>query len=198
MTLVGALEEARQEIESAKVLGDNRKLLELIEEQSVSDLIVAILGGMNIRPPGLPIISNVTGEFYPMGPEVEPEMIQLLGKQVASPVQFVKGLNTLYRAGADYVALLPMIGGQIIGRILLPKPFRSCSIFPNDEKAYSLSDQYMYGPSFLVAPVTLPEARTKSVYLPAGTWTDFWTEETITGPKQIIVSAPLAQIPLFG
>ena len=65
-----------------------------------SEALAKILSGMNIRPPSLPIISNVTGEFYPMGPGVEPEMIQLLGKQVASPVQFVKGLKTLYQAGA--------------------------------------------------------------------------------------------------
>ncbi len=65
-----------------------------------SEALAKILGGMSIRPPSLPIISNVTGEFYPMGPGVEPEMIQLLARQVASPVQFVKGLNSLYRAGA--------------------------------------------------------------------------------------------------
>ena len=65
-----------------------------------SEALGKILVGMSIRPPGLPIISNVTGEFYPMGPGVEPEMIQLLAKQVASPVQFVKGLNSLYQAGA--------------------------------------------------------------------------------------------------
>ncbi len=59
-----------------------------------------VLRKMNIRPPALRIISNVTGEFYPMGPGVVPEMIGLLEKQVYSPVQFVKGLNTLYDAGA--------------------------------------------------------------------------------------------------
>jgi acyl transferase domain-containing protein/NAD(P)-dependent dehydrogenase (short-subunit alcohol dehydrogenase family)/acyl carrier protein len=65
-----------------------------------SEALTKILGRMSIRPPSIPIISNVTGDFYPMGSGVEPEMIQLLGKQVASPVQFVKGLNTLYQAGA--------------------------------------------------------------------------------------------------
>jgi acyl transferase domain-containing protein len=59
-----------------------------------------ILGTMNIQPPVTPIVTNVTGEFYPMGPGVVPEMIGLLGKQVSSPVQFIKGLNTLYDAGA--------------------------------------------------------------------------------------------------
>ncbi|MBP1598401.1 MAG: beta-ketoacyl synthase, partial [Acidobacteria bacterium] len=55
---------------------------------------------MNMQPPHIPIIANVTGGFYPMGPGVVPAMIDLLGKQVASPVQFVRGLNALYEAGA--------------------------------------------------------------------------------------------------
>jgi len=66
---------------------------------AASDALANVLRNMSIRPPSLPIISNVTGEFYPMGPGVVPEMIDLLGKQVSSPVQFVKGLNTLYDAG---------------------------------------------------------------------------------------------------
>jgi acyl transferase domain-containing protein/acyl carrier protein len=59
-----------------------------------------VLIQLKIQPPQIPIVANVTGDFYPMGPEVEPEMVDLLAKQVASPVQFVKGLNTLYNAGA--------------------------------------------------------------------------------------------------
>ncbi|HTY63501.1 MAG TPA: SDR family NAD(P)-dependent oxidoreductase [Acidobacteriota bacterium] len=64
------------------------------------DSLAKILSTMGLCPPQVPIISNVTGEFYPMGPNVVPEMIALLGKQVSSPVQFIKGLNTLYNAGA--------------------------------------------------------------------------------------------------
>ncbi len=64
------------------------------------DSLATILATMNLRPPVIPIITNVTGEFYPMGPGVVPEMIGLLGRQVSSPVQFIKGLNTLYAAGA--------------------------------------------------------------------------------------------------
>jgi malonyl CoA-acyl carrier protein transacylase/NADP-dependent 3-hydroxy acid dehydrogenase YdfG/acyl carrier protein len=55
---------------------------------------------LELRSPQIPIISNVTGELYPMGPGVVPEMLDLLAAQVASPVQFVKGLRTLYDAGA--------------------------------------------------------------------------------------------------
>ncbi len=65
-----------------------------------SESLAQVLSGMKLQSPTIPIISNVTGTFYPMGPGVVPEMIDLLGKQVSSPVQFVKGLNTLYDAGA--------------------------------------------------------------------------------------------------
>ncbi len=55
---------------------------------------------LELRPPQIPIVANVSGEFYPMGPDVAPEMLDGLARQVASPVQFVKGLETLYEAGA--------------------------------------------------------------------------------------------------
>ena len=55
---------------------------------------------LDLRPPVLPIIANVTGDFYPRGPDVVPEMLDLLALQVASPVQFVTGLRHLAAAGA--------------------------------------------------------------------------------------------------
>ncbi|HET9782239.1 MAG TPA: beta-ketoacyl synthase N-terminal-like domain-containing protein, partial [Candidatus Dormibacteraeota bacterium] len=55
---------------------------------------------LELRPPQLPIVSNVTGKFYPTGSDVVPLMLELLGRQVAEPVQFVAGLRTLYEAGA--------------------------------------------------------------------------------------------------
>jgi acyl transferase domain-containing protein/NAD(P)-dependent dehydrogenase (short-subunit alcohol dehydrogenase family)/acyl carrier protein len=55
---------------------------------------------LRLSPPHIPIVANVTGQFYPMGPDVVPQMLDLLARQVASPVQFVKGLKTLYDAGA--------------------------------------------------------------------------------------------------
>src|SRR6266568_7609815 len=58
------------------------------------------LARLHMESPRLPIVANVNGEFYPTGPGVVPQMLDLLAKQVASPVQFVKGLRTLYAAGA--------------------------------------------------------------------------------------------------
>jgi acyl transferase domain-containing protein/NAD(P)-dependent dehydrogenase (short-subunit alcohol dehydrogenase family)/acyl carrier protein len=58
------------------------------------------LARLHMESPLLPIVANVNGEFYPTGPDVVPKMLDLLARQVASPVQFVKGLHTLYEAGA--------------------------------------------------------------------------------------------------
>ena len=59
-----------------------------------------VLARLHLRPPQIPVVANLSGDFYPMGPGVEAEMIDILGRQVASPVQFVKGLRTLYLHGA--------------------------------------------------------------------------------------------------
>jgi alpha-D-xyloside xylohydrolase len=47
--------------------------------------------------------------------------------------------------------------------------------FPADAKAREITDEYMFGPAFLVSPVTVYKARSRPVYLPAGNWYDFWT-----------------------
>ncbi len=67
---------------------------------SVSDPLRAMLQRLGLRPPQLPIVANLTGELYPSGQGVVEQMLDILSRQVASPVQFVKGLRTLYDEGA--------------------------------------------------------------------------------------------------
>ena len=69
--------------------------------------------------------------------------------------------------------------------------------FQSDPAVYDIIDQFMYGPAFLVNPVTRAGATDRSVYLPAGTWYDFWTGATTNGGTTTSVSAPLDRIPLF-
>ena len=65
-----------------------------------SEPLREMLSHLHIQAPRLPVVANVNGEFYPTGPEVVPQILDLLARQVACPVQFVKGLRTLYDAGA--------------------------------------------------------------------------------------------------
>ena len=70
--------------------------------------------------------------------------------------------------------------------------------FPLDPKASDIPDEYMYGPAFLVAPVTEQGATQREVYLPAGCdWYNYWTNERLHGGQTITVDAPIDTLPLF-
>jgi alpha-D-xyloside xylohydrolase len=70
--------------------------------------------------------------------------------------------------------------------------------FPDDPKVATLNDEYMFGPAFLVAPVTEQGVQSRPVYLPAGTdWYNYWTGEKVAGGQTLTVAAPIDRIPLF-
>ena len=79
--------------------------------------------------------------------------------------------------------------------------------FRNDPNVYSIPDQYMFGPAFLVNPVTKQlysganasaGETTRKVYLPANTkWFDFWTGESRDGGQTIDAPSPIDVMPLL-
>ena len=70
--------------------------------------------------------------------------------------------------------------------------------FPNDPNVANIGTQYMFGPAFLVAPITEQAQTETDVYLPAGhDWYNFWTNEKHAGGRWIKVAAPIDQIPVF-
>jgi alpha-glucosidase len=71
--------------------------------------------------------------------------------------------------------------------------------FESDARAFDDSDDFMLGPSLLVASVVEPGARTRRVYLPKGPagWIDFWTGQRHRAGASIEVDAPLARVPLL-
>jgi alpha-D-xyloside xylohydrolase len=70
-------------------------------------------------------------------------------------------------------------------------------VFPGDEQALDLKDQYLFGRNILVSPVVEKGAVARQVYLPAKKeWYDFWTGQRHAGGTRIDVAAPIGQIPL--
>jgi alpha-glucosidase/alpha-D-xyloside xylohydrolase len=69
--------------------------------------------------------------------------------------------------------------------------------YPADRAAVARGDQYLWGRDILVAPVVEKGARSRSVYLPAGRWYDFWTEEARDGGREISRPVDLETMPLF-
>lgn len=76
-------------------------------------------------------------------------------------------------------------------------PMRSLLFdFRTDPNVKTVGSQYMYGPAFMVSPVTTEGATSRSVYFPGGQWYDFWTGQLRNGGNTMTVNAPLSQIPL--
>ncbi|MEJ5995703.1 TIM-barrel domain-containing protein [Pedobacter sp. Du54] len=67
----------------------------------------------------------------------------------------------------------------------------------DDENVYEIADQYMFGDHLLIAPVTTKGAITRSVYLPKGTWFNYWTGQKYDGHAYHHVVAPLDTLPIF-
>ncbi len=70
--------------------------------------------------------------------------------------------------------------------------------FPDDPKVAEIGDEYMFGPAFLVAPVTDQGQTTREVYLPAGAdWYNYWSHQRLHGGQTVIADAPIDKMPLF-
>jgi alpha-D-xyloside xylohydrolase len=69
--------------------------------------------------------------------------------------------------------------------------------YPSDSQVFDIKDQFLFGPALLVNPVTAAGVTSRDVYLPAGTWYDFWTGSPTAGGTTTAVDAPLSRIPLF-
>ena len=72
-----------------------------------------------------------------------------------------------------------------------------CMGWQNDPRCATIEDQFQFGDHLLVAPVLHEGQTTRSVYLPAGEWCDWWTDERIAGPAEIMADAPLDRMPLY-
>jgi alpha-D-xyloside xylohydrolase len=123
--------------------------------------------------------SRRTNEVWSYGKQAEPVLEKYLRlRYQLMPYIYSLGYQT-WLTGAPFLRALPLD-------------------FPDDPNVSDLRDEYMFGPAFLVAPVTEQGATTRRVYLPAGSdWYNFWTNERVKGGQTITVAAPIETIPLF-
>ena len=69
--------------------------------------------------------------------------------------------------------------------------------YPDDPIARGLGNEYLWGPDLLVAPVFEPGATSREVYLPAGTWYDWWTGEPQAGGRSVRRNVDLSILPIY-
>jgi alpha-D-xyloside xylohydrolase len=123
--------------------------------------------------------SRLYNEVWSYGKAAEPILEKYLKlRYQLMPYIYSLGYRT-YESGAPYMRALFMD-------------------FPDDPNVAGMGDEYMFGPAFLVAPVTEQGATSRAVYLPAGAdWYNYWTNERIRGGQTVKVSAPIDTLPLF-
>ena len=123
--------------------------------------------------------SRKYNEVWSYGKQAEPILEKYLKLRYQLLPYTYSLANRTYETGAPYMRALFMD-------------------FPQDPKVADMGDEYMFGPSLLVAPVTEQGATSRSVYLPAGTdWYNFWTNQRFHGGQRIEVAAPIDTLPLF-
>jgi len=69
--------------------------------------------------------------------------------------------------------------------------------FFDDPVTYTADDQFLLGDALLVAPITRPGIEHRHVYLPRGTWVQWWTGEVFEGPAHVLAHAPLGRPALY-
>jgi len=66
-----------------------------------------------------------------------------------------------------------------------------------DPTVRDLDDQYLFGADLLVAPVTVAGQTHRQVYLPAGDWYDWHTDELVGGERFLVAPTPMETIPIY-
>jgi alpha-glucosidase len=69
--------------------------------------------------------------------------------------------------------------------------------YQNDANVLDIDDEFMIGGDLLAAPILKPGQSSRLVYLPEGTWVDYWTGRQIAGHHMIHADAPLETVPLY-
>jgi alpha-D-xyloside xylohydrolase len=119
----------------------------------------------------------------PTEPHVDTEMIDIYRKYVTLHHELVPLLYSL--------ALDAHTSGRPVARPLVFD-------FPDDPAVGDLWDEFLLGHDLLVAPLWQDGARSRPVYLPQGTWIDYWQpSQRVTGPATINADAPLDRLPLY-
>jgi alpha-glucosidase/alpha-D-xyloside xylohydrolase len=69
--------------------------------------------------------------------------------------------------------------------------------YPDDARARGIGTEYLWGRDLLIAPVFTKGATSREVYLPAGDWYDWWTNEKVAGGRTVTRAVDLATMPIY-
>lgn len=198
--------------------GDTQSTWEQFAEQ--------IPAGLNFTMAGVPYWTHDIGGFFrdsnSLNPIYDsqytnPEYIELLTRWFQfgtfSPIFRIHGYvseTEIWRYGSEFEStarkfidlrykLMPYIYSEArkvtIDSKLLMAPL--VYQYPDDKNTWGIKDQFLFGESILVCIVTEYEQRSKEIYLPKGTWYNFWSDEKMDGNVKTTVDTPLNETPIY-
>ncbi|WP_439698060.1 glycoside hydrolase family 31 protein [Mucilaginibacter sp. AW1-7] len=172
-----------------------------------------IKAGLNIGLSGVGYWAHCMGGFeHAADPELYMRWVQF---GMFSPVAMVFGMDhpgykEPWNYGAEALAnfkkyddlryrLIPYIYSNAYKQYQTGMPLMRALVleYQDDPNTYNIADQYLFGDNMMVCPVTVKGAQTRTVYLPAGVWFNYWTGKKYNGKQYIHILTPADQLPLF-
>lgn len=126
--------------------------------------------------------------------------VETVDSTTGKPVVYDQQTIDLYRAAIQqHERLAPYIWDQVQHTLATGDPIMRPLFFdfPQDQAAYTITDEWMLGPAVLAAP-QLADGATRTVHLPAGTWYDVNRNRAVHGPATLTgYATPLGATPVF-
>jgi alpha-D-xyloside xylohydrolase len=121
------------------------------------------------------------------------------GEAPREPWCYGQEVEKIYRKYMELrYRLLPYIYSQSVSAVNKSLPVMRALVvdYQDDPTVATIEDEYLFGDDILVAPIMDP-SNCRMVYLPHGTWVDYWSKKPIEGGKWLQVEAPLEILPLW-
>jgi alpha-glucosidase len=67
----------------------------------------------------------------------------------------------------------------------------------DDQQTHFRTDEFIFGNDILVCPILEPHSKGRRMYIPKGSWVNWWTGETVQGGEEVWVDADMDTMPLF-
>jgi alpha-glucosidase len=190
---------------AAQWLGDNRSLFE--------HLALSIPMALGLSVSGQPFVgADIPGFAGDATPELAARWFQagaltpfcrchnMMGSAAKYPWSFGPEIEAIARSALELrYRLLPYLYAAFVRASERGEPIQRPLLFdfPDDPHARGRDDQFLLGDALLVAPVVTAGARRRDVYLPPGTWFDWYDDSELEGARVHEIAAPLEHVPLF-
>ncbi len=177
---------------------------------AVGGLPASVVAGLSLGPSGFPFFGADTGGYRHSPPDAELFRRWFEQTALSSVMQIGTSTNNVAWEFNDqelldsyrfytrlHLRLHPYLWSlaQSIAVTGLPLQLPFGLAFPSSGK--HPDDEYLLGPSLLVAPIVEPSVDSRKMLFPEGVWLDFWSGAVAQGPNEFEIFAPLGRIPLF-